>query len=92
MVVMDRLDYLNKAQQLFADQDTYSPITLGCTTRLKHKLISTLRNITPLEDLMTVNIKDYIQPVQFHPCFMESLYTKTGTPQANKGHPCPSLK
>ena len=45
MVVMDRQDYINKAQHLLDDRDTYRSITLDPTSRLKNKLILTLRNI-----------------------------------------------
>ena len=45
MVVMDRQDYINKAQQSLEDRVTNRPITMNPTSRLKHKLILTLRNI-----------------------------------------------
>ena len=42
---MDRHDNLSKDQDLLADKGTYKPISGDPTTRLKNKLIPTLRNI-----------------------------------------------
>ena len=44
-VVMDRQDFLNKAQHLLDDMEAYRPITMDPTSRLTNKLILTLRNI-----------------------------------------------
>ena len=43
MVVLDKQDYLNKAQDLLVEKDTYKPITGDSTSRHKNKLIQTLR-------------------------------------------------
>ena len=43
MVVMDKQDYLNKAQKLLLNTDTYKPIHKDPTSRLKNKLAPTLK-------------------------------------------------
>ena len=45
MVVLDKLDYLNKAQDVLVDKDTYRSIHGDPTSMLKNKLIQPLRNI-----------------------------------------------
>ena len=45
MVVMGREDYMDKAQILLADPNTYKPITKDPTNRLKVKLSQTLSDI-----------------------------------------------
>ena len=44
MVIMDRQDYINKANQLL-NQDTYKEITKDPTNSIKNKLINILKNI-----------------------------------------------
>ena len=44
MVIMDRQDYLNKANQLL-NQDTYKTLTKDPTNTIKNKLINILKNI-----------------------------------------------
>ena len=44
-IVLDKQDYLNKAQDVLADKDTYKPITGDPTSRHKNKLILTLRTM-----------------------------------------------
>ena len=44
MVIMDRQDYINKANQLL-NQDTYKVITKDPTNTIKNKLINILKNI-----------------------------------------------
>ena len=45
MVMLDKQDYLNKAQDLLADKETYIFISGDPTNRLKNKLIHILRTI-----------------------------------------------
>ena len=45
MVVMDREDYIDKAQLLLTDTNMYKPITKDPTNKLKNKLSQTLRDI-----------------------------------------------
>ena len=45
MVVTDKLDYLNKVQDLLGDKDTYRPIPGDSTNKQRNKHIQTLRNI-----------------------------------------------
>ena len=68
MVVMDRKDYMDKANNLLV-QTAYRPIERGLTNKLKAKLITILRRIkrkSGLED----NIYEFMYP-KIH---------KTGTP------------
>ena len=44
MVVMDREDYIRKAEELL-DQPVYKPIPTDITTKYKNKLISPLKTI-----------------------------------------------
>ena len=44
MVVMDRKDYIRKAEELL-DQPAYKPIPTDPTTKYKNKLISLLKTI-----------------------------------------------
>ena len=46
MVIMDRQDYINKANQLL-NQDTYKVITKDPTNTIKNKLINILKGIKP---------------------------------------------
>ena len=55
MVVMDRQNYLNRVQKLLGDKDVYRPIPTDPTSRLKNKLIHTLRNIKT-----TGRLSDYL--------------------------------
>ena len=51
MVVMDKEDYTDKALSSLADTDTYSIIKKDPTTKLKNKLVQTLRDIKKQEEL-----------------------------------------
>ena len=44
MVVMDRQDYVNKAQVLLGDRDTYRPISKDPIPKLKNQLIQIFKN------------------------------------------------
>ena len=44
MVVMDRQDYINKAQGLLDEKVTCRPISKDPTPKLKHQLIQILKN------------------------------------------------
>ena len=50
MVIMDRQDYINKANQLL-NQDTYKSITKDPTNTIKNKLINILKNIKTITGL-----------------------------------------
>ena len=45
LVIMDRNEYNNKAQELLEDRETYKEISTDPTNKLKTKLISLLKNI-----------------------------------------------
>ena len=56
MVIMDRQDYINKANQLL-NQDTYKAITKDLTNTIKNKLINFLKNIKTKTGLGTNTYK-----------------------------------
>ena len=56
MVIMDRQDYINKANQLH-NQDTYKAITKDPTNTIKNKLINILKNIKTKTGLGTNTYK-----------------------------------
>ena len=56
MVIMDRQDYINKANQLL-NQDTYEVITKDPTNTIKNKLINILKNIKTKSGLGTNTYK-----------------------------------
>ena len=56
MVIMDRQDYINKANQLL-NQDTYKVITKDPTNTIKNKLINILKNIKTKTGLGTNTYK-----------------------------------
>ena len=56
MVIMDRQDYINKANQLL-NQDTYKAITKDPTNTIKNKLINILKNIKTKTGLGTNTYK-----------------------------------
>ena len=56
MVIMDRQDYINKANQLL-NQDTYKVITKDPTNTIKNKLINILKNIKTKSGLGTNTYK-----------------------------------
>ena len=45
MVIMEKQDYTNKAQALLQDTNTYKVLSKDPTSRLKNKLIQTLKDI-----------------------------------------------
>ena len=70
MVVMEREDYMDKAQSLLADNTTYKTITKDPTNKLKNKISLTLRDIKNKEDLVTTITEMCIPPVQLPQNFM----------------------
>ena len=56
MIIMDRQDYINKANQLL-NQDTYKVITKDPTNTIKNKLINILKNIKTKTGLGTNTYK-----------------------------------
>ena len=62
MSVVDKQDYLNKAQDLLADKDTYTPISGDPITRHK-KHIQTLR-LFQVQDILSNNIYKRIYPTR----------------------------
>ena len=57
MVITDKQDYLNKAEELFTDTNTYKPILKDPTSRLKNKLAQALMNIKIAGGLSDFNYK-----------------------------------
>ena len=57
MVVIDREDYTNKANQLIVDTNTYRPIPKDPTNKLKNKLAQTLRDIKTQGGLSDIRYK-----------------------------------
>ena len=45
MVVLDKTEYTNKAQEMSEDWGTYKEIRTDATNKLKNKLINLLKNI-----------------------------------------------
>ena len=59
MIIMDRQDYINKANQLL-NQDTYKVITKDPTNTIKNKLINILKNIKTKTGLGTNTYKVHV--------------------------------
>ena len=57
MVIMDQQDYTNKAQALQQDTNTYKIINKDPTSRLKKKLVKTLRHIKQTGGLNNIKYK-----------------------------------
>ena len=57
MVVLDRTEYTNKAQDLLEDWRTYREIKTDPTSKLKNKLISLLKKIKAEGASVTICIK-----------------------------------
>ena len=72
MVVMDKQEYINKAEELLA-QPTYKTKPKDPTNKIKAQLITKLRRIKRDNNLDEVHIKPCIPPVVFPPHFMDYL-------------------
>ena len=57
MVIMDQQDYINKAQSLLQDTNTYKVLPKDPTSYLKNKLITLLKGIKQTEGLSTQKYK-----------------------------------
>ena len=64
MVIMDQQDYINKAQSLLQDTNTYNVLPKDLTSHLKNKLITLLKDIKQTEGLNTQKYKKLYPPVQ----------------------------
>ena len=61
LVIMERKDYIEKAQQLLQDPNTYKTIPTDPTTKLKNRLITKLRKSSWIQEWMTSHIEECIQ-------------------------------
>ena len=57
MVIMDQQDYINKAQSLLQDTNTYKVLPKEPTSHLKNKLITLLKDIKQTGGLNTQKYK-----------------------------------
>ena len=71
MVVMDRQDYINKAQGLLDDKDTYRPISKDPTAKVKKTSLYTYLKTANFRDRSTnLHTIDFTLLVQSQPNFM----------------------
>ena len=73
MVIMDREDYINKAQALLQDTRTYKFLKKDPTSQLKNKLITLLKDIKQTGGLNTNKYKQ--------------LYTTSAVPPSSMAFP-----
>ena len=84
MVIMDQQDFTNKAQALLQDTNTYKVLNKDPTSRLKNKLIQTLKDIKQSGGLSDSKYRKMYPTSSVHPNFMASpKYTKLAPPQAH---------
>ena len=84
MVIMDKPDYTNKALTLLADTNTYSVLTKDPTTKLKNKLIQTLKDIKQPGGLSDQKYRKLYPTSAVPPSFMVGpKSTKLAPPQAH---------
>ena len=81
MVIMDKQDYINKAQALLQDTNTYKVLPKDPTSHLKNKLITLLTDIKQTGGLTTQKLQTTLS----HQCSPPKFYGmpkihKTGTP------------
>ena len=81
MVIMDQQDYINKAQTLLQDTNTYKILPKDPTPHLKNKLITLLKNIKQTRGLSTQKYKQIYPTSAVPPKFygLPKIH-KTGTP------------
>ena len=81
MVIMDKQDYTNKAQPLLQDTNTYKVLNKDLTSRLKNKLIQTLKDIKQAGGLSDPKYRKLYPLSAVPPCFMASpKYIKLAHP------------
>ena len=74
---MDQQDYINKAQALLQDTNTYKVFPKDPTSQLKNKLITLLKDIKQTGDLTTQKYKQLYPNSAVPPYFMAyPKYTK----------------
>ena len=81
MVIMDQQDYINKAQTLLQDTNTYKVLPKDSTSYLKNKLITILKDIKQTGGLSTQKYKQLYPTSAVPPKFygLPKIH-KTGTP------------
>ena len=80
MVVHDKQDYINKAQDLLVQKDPDKPLTTNPTNKHENKLINMLRTVKAEEDWSALHTNDFIQLAQVPQNSM-------GFPKSKKGYP-----
>ena len=70
MVIMDQQDYINKAQALLQDTNTYKVLSKDPTPKLKKNSSIFLKASNSQEASLSKNTNNYTLPVQSHPSFM----------------------
>ena len=70
MVIMDQQDYINKAQSLLQDTNTYKVLPKDSTSHLKNKLITLLKGIKQTGGLSTQKYKQLYPTSAVPPSFM----------------------
>ena len=81
MAIMDQQDYINKAQTLLQDTNTYRVLPKDPTSHLKNKLISLLKDIKQTGGLCTLKYKQLYPTSAVPPKFygLPKIH-KAGTP------------
>ena len=72
MVIMDKQGYINKAQTLLQDTNTYKVLPKDPTSHLKNKLITLLKDIKQTKGLSTQKYKQLYPTSAVHPSSMAS--------------------
>ena len=84
MVIMDKQDYINKAQTLLQDTNTYKVLPKDPTSHLKNKLITLLKDIKQTGGLSTHKYKQLYPTSAVPPSSMASLKsTKQAPPKTH---------
>ena len=73
MVVMEKQDYMKKAQALLQDTNAYKVLNKDPTSRLKNKLIQTLKNIKQTGGISDSKYRKLYSTSAVPPSFMASL-------------------
>ena len=84
MVIMDTPDYINKALALLDDTNTYRVLNKDPTTKIKNKLIQTLKDIKLTGGLSNQKYRKLYPTSAVPPSFMAfPKSTKLAPPQAH---------
>ena len=84
MIIMDKQNYINKAQALLQDNNTYKVLNKDPTSRLKNKCTQTLKDIKQSGVLSDQKYRKLYPTSAVPPSYMASpKYIKVSPPQAH---------